>query len=277
MEKQAHVDHIYLSPHLDDAVLSCGGLLALQDRAGQRTLVATFFAASPDNAAMTAFSRELQDRWDRSAGMATTEPVALRRREDLAAVRRLNATAVHLPFLDCVYRTDPRTGESLYSSETSIFGDVHPVEEGWEAALLDSLRDALGDWGDATFYAPATAGHHVDHILVRRLALTLLRQGQRVLFYEDYPYAGDAETVGAALGDWPMACWSADARFFDEEALWAKGDAVACYTSQISTFWRSLDEMREALRVFGHRAAANSGAAGPPYAETYWTLAAGCL
>ena len=39
--------HVYLSPHLDDAVLSCGGLIHRQVVAGQRPLVVTIFAGTP--------------------------------------------------------------------------------------------------------------------------------------------------------------------------------------------------------------------------------------
>jgi len=273
-------DHIYLSPHLDDAVLSCGGLLACQSRAGERALVVTFFAASPTDAPMTDFSRELQERWGDAAGPAD-DPVAVRREEDLQALRRLGVEGVHLPFLDCVFRVDPRTGQSLYPSEEAIFGEVHPAERGWEGELLEALYDAVGNPGQATIYAPVTAGHHVDHILVRRVAIRLLQQGYRVLFYEDYPYAGDESAVAAARADWPDRCWSARARFYDDAALYAKGDAVACYASQISTFWCDLDEMRRALGEFGRLAAAAhpGGCADPSrrYAETYWLLAPECV
>ena len=40
-------DHIYLSPHLDDAALSCGGGIAAQRAAGERALVVTLCTAAP--------------------------------------------------------------------------------------------------------------------------------------------------------------------------------------------------------------------------------------
>ena len=44
---QAGYRHIYLSPHLDDAALSCGGGIAAQRAAGERVLVVTFCTGAP--------------------------------------------------------------------------------------------------------------------------------------------------------------------------------------------------------------------------------------
>src|SRR2546421_8348267 len=39
--------HIYLSPHFDDVVYSCGGTIGMQAHSGQRPLVITVFAGVP--------------------------------------------------------------------------------------------------------------------------------------------------------------------------------------------------------------------------------------
>jgi LmbE family N-acetylglucosaminyl deacetylase len=258
--------HIYLSPHLDDAVLSCGGAIYTQARAGARVLVVTFFAASPVHDEITPFTRELKARWG-----GDTDPVAVRRGEDLAALGVLGAEGLHLPFADCVYRTDPCLGTALYPDRDAIFADVHPAEARFPRALLAALDERVSTLDQADVYAPLTVGHHVDHLLVQRVALLLLRRGLRVRFYEDYPYAGDAAAVRSVLDGWREECGQAEAVKLDEDALRAKGDAVACHASQISTFWGSLDEMRQALRA---QALAVGGA---HYAEHYWRVAPDCL
>lgn len=257
--------HIYLSPHLDDVVLSCGATIYQQTRAGARVLVVTFFAGSPQNDAPTAFARELKARWGNA-----TDPVGVRRQEDLAALCVLGAEGLHLPFLDCVYRLDPRSGEAYYPTVQHIFADVHPAESGLAQELWEAFAAQMPEARHATLYAPLTAGHHVDHIHVQRAALLGLREGWRALFYEDYPYAGDAQAVARARESWPERCWSMQTVFVTEQALQAKMDAVACYASQLSTFWGSTDEMRAALR-----AQALSVGAGQ-YGENYWSLAQAC-
>jgi hypothetical protein len=58
-------------------------------------------------------------------------------------------------------------------------------------------------------------------------------------------------------------------RLISEAALQAKVEAIACYRSQISTFWDGLDEMAQSVRDYV-RAVGNSG--GLPYAERLWVL-----
>jgi len=259
-------NYVYLSPHLDDVVLSCGGTIYTQIRDGGRALVVSIFAGSPPDDSITDFARELKERWGGPRPDRGEDPVAVRRREDLAALKVLGAGGLHLCFLDCVYRQDEHTGQAYYPTVEHIFGAVHPAEAELHHTLLEALSTRVGELGQAKIYAPLSAGHHVDHIHVRNMAQLLLAQGCRVLFYEDYPYAGDAQTVGAALGAEGKRRWQVQTVPFDEAALQAKGEAVACYVSQISTFWSSAAEMREALRTQALRVG------GDRYAENYWQL-----
>jgi len=258
--------HIYLSPHLDDVALSCGAGLHAQVRAGERVLVVSCMAGSPPDALLTAYSEELKLRWGNEA-----DPVAARRREDREAMRVLGAQALHLAFLDCPYRTGGQDHRPLYPTESSIFGPVHPAESDWPDALLDTLREHVPGLPSARLYAPLTAGHHVDHVLVRRAAVLLLAQGQDVTFYEDYPYAGDKVAVEAALEPWEPACWSSYVTPLDEEVVQAKVQAIACYTSQISTFWQDTDEMRRRVQADGLRTG------GGQLAERYWRVTRRCV
>ena len=269
-----HYDHIYVSPHLDDAVLSCGGTIYTQAHAGDRVLVVTLFAGSPPDDSLTPFALELKERW-KSEG----DPGAVRRKEDIQATRTLGAEALHLDFLDCVYRQGTnvvertRNGqrtEPLYPTEESIFGDVHSQESEFDATLLSALQRP-GSLRDAHIYAPLAAGHHVDHLLIRSVGVRLLRLGAQLWFYEDYPYSDDRDTIRAAQSIGPEPCWESHNIELAEDALHAKGDAVACYRSQISTFWASVDEMRSAL-VSSARVDGTS-----LLAETYWELSPECL
>jgi len=254
---------VYLSPHLDDVVLSCGGTIYTQVQGGARVLGVSIFSGSPPDDSITDFARELKERWG-----GEEDPVAVRRREDLAALKVLGAAGLHLGFLDCVYRQDEHIGQVYYPAVEHIFGALHPAEAELHHDLLEALLARVGELNQATIYAPLSAGHHVDHIHVRNMAQLLLARGCRVLFYEDYPYAGDAQAVGAALGAKGERRWQVQSVPFDEAALQAKGEAAACYVSQISTFWSSAAEMREALRAQALRVG------GGHYAENYWQLLA---
>ncbi|HRD99345.1 MAG TPA: PIG-L family deacetylase [Rubrivivax sp.] len=82
---------IYLSAHLDDAALSCGGLIHQQTRRGSVVAVVTLCAGDPPSASFSPFAEALHARWQ----LSPSEAVARRREEDHAALRGLGAGAAH--------------------------------------------------------------------------------------------------------------------------------------------------------------------------------------
>ncbi len=90
---------VVVSPHLDDAVLGCGQLLA----AHPGGVVVTITARTPD-----AYPDPVGD-WDALGGFGPGDDVmAARRAEDVAALAVLGATPVWLDHDQYVYRDDLR-------------------------------------------------------------------------------------------------------------------------------------------------------------------------
>lgn len=239
--------HIYLSPHLDDAVLSCGGLIAEQAHAGQSVAVITVFAASPPpGAPLSPFARALHDRWAESARADSVDPAAVRRAEDVRALAALGDAVqpVHYTLPDCIYRLATDSGEPLYASEEAIFGEVHPADP----ALAD-LRATPPPPPGATVYAPLAIGQHVDHQLIYQVVRGWGLPRGAVRYYEDYPYVTQQrepiEVLLAQRGD-----WQPQVAALSERALEAKVRAAAAYQSQISTFWPDVGAMAEALHAY---------------------------
>jgi LmbE family N-acetylglucosaminyl deacetylase len=262
--------HIYLSPHLDDVVLSCGGRIWQQAQAGERVLVVTVFAGAPaPDAPLSPFARELHARWGYLA-----DAMARRQEEDLTAVALLGAKAIHWPYTDCIYRQTP--GDHFpYASEGALWGEIHPAENGLLVELAARIAALPSSWDGAhglksVMYAPLAIGHHVDHQIVRHAACNALVSaalGWGQVHYEDYPYAQDPQAVQAALRFKPEPTetqWRAEVTPLSEGALEAKIVAIACYHSQLSTFWTSLAEMTAAIQAFAER----TGGGRP--AERYW-------
>ena len=248
--------HVYLSPHLDDVAFSCGGRIWQQAQAGTRVSVITIFAGIPDpNRPLSPYAHELHARWGHPA-----DAVSERREEDVKALAHLGAQGVHWPYPDCIYRRTP-DGYFLYASEGALWEEIHPTEHALIAELASRIADLpLGPEG--ALYVPLGVGRHVDHRIVRRAAE---RSGRALVYYEDFPYSEDPETVAAAQaeGGWQMALV-----LLSEGALEAKIAAIACYRSQVSTFWADAEGMKKAVRASADRAGA-----GEP-AERYWVQAA---
>ncbi len=244
-------DFIYLSPHLDDAVLSCGGQIAQQARRGKRVLVVTVCAGDPPaRSPGSAFVRELHARW------ALDDAVAARRAEDLAALHSLRAHALHLAIPDCIYRLD-RASQPLYPDRDSIFGALSDEEDGLINQVMQQLKQ-LEPLQDAMVYTPLCVGRHVDHQLVRRATESWDATKGQLIYYEDYPYAEDAAALKAALAQenlLPCLVW------LEKIDVECKIAAVACYQSQLSTFFESTKELARRLESFAHLQGGGKGLA----------------
>ncbi len=232
---------LYLSPHLDDAVLSCGGQIHRATRRGERVLVVTVMAGDPPRAQLSDYAHRLHARWE-----LEREATAARRTEDRAACALLGAEALHLDIPDCIYRSDPLTEAPLYTSDPDIFGPVHPADR----ALLAELIPRLATLPSAQeVLVPLTVGHHVDHVLVREAAEAVW--GQRIWYYEDYPYAQEPGALEAALGD-PKA-WIPRTVPLREEDLQARIQAILAYRSQLSTFFTDRADLERQVRAYTAR------------------------
>jgi LmbE family N-acetylglucosaminyl deacetylase len=242
---QTTYDALYLAPHLDDVVLSCGAQVFQRTQAGERILIVTVMAGSPAQAEQgraSAYIASLHARWE-LAGDAAAE----RRAEDIAACGILGADYRHLEVPDCIYRFDPSSGAPLYTSDDDIFGNIHPAEEALAAEIAASLR-ALPP--AAQVVAPLGVGHHVDHLLVRAAAEQVWPAG--LWYYEDYPYTEKPGYLTRVLGD-DLRAWRPAVQEITPEGLRAKYDAIWAYRSQISTFFKSREEMEAQVRGYSER------------------------
>ncbi len=228
---------LFLSPHLDDAALSCGGQIAVATRQGRRVLIVTVMAGDPPADAANDYIASLHARWELGRDAA-----AQRRAEDLAACALLGADALHLDVPDCIYRLDPASGAPLYVADADIFGEIHPTETPLVARIAGLLR-ALP--AAVEVYAPLTVGHHVDHLLVRAAAEQVWGNGLR--YYEDYPYAQQPGKLDAALA---TGAWRATVIALDAAALDAKCDAISAFRSQLSTFFSDRADLEAQVKGY---------------------------
>jgi hypothetical protein len=146
---------VILSPHFDDAVLSCWHLL---DQPGEVSVV-NVFAGEPAELDVPAW-------WDQYTGATdSAERVRERIEEDRRALALAGRASVNLGFLDEQYRDQ-----------------AQPL-----AALTEQIEAQLP--AGAHIYAPAAFGNHTDHALVRAAALELRAAGFEVSLYADLPHA----------------------------------------------------------------------------------------
>jgi hypothetical protein len=242
------MQHVYLSPHLDDAIFSCAGLIFQQRQANESVSVITTCAGIPDGDHLSDFARQYHENWG-----SLSNPVASRRQEDRGILEKWNVQACHLETLDGIYRT--ADGKFIYPDEVALFSEVLPGEmkslpQLWKAEIANLGFRA----GGTMLYAPLAAGNHVDHQLVRSLAFHLLQEGWRVWFYEEFPHSEDPATIDKALTWFGLKSFQSNTIRID---LPPKINAMKDYTSQIPFMFGNKEQMSLRVKRFAaDRAAA---------------------
>jgi LmbE family N-acetylglucosaminyl deacetylase len=191
---------IYFSPHLDDAVLSCGEQIAVDEE----PMVITVLAGSPGVKPVT--------QYDVNCGFRNGEEAVMYRRwEDRRAVAVLGGEHLHLDYLDGQYNDPPTVGDLKAWLPTYIEG--RPPDE--------------------AIYAPLGINHE-DHVLVSDAAISVAkRTGRRLFLWEDLPSRVTypelvglrMDSLGQRLTFYPRHPAPGDVEL-KEKALW-------CYRSQI--------------------------------------------
>lgn len=235
--------HLYLSPHYDDAILSCGGLIHAQRQVGCRVGVLTLCAGSPDPGACSPLARRYESAWSESGNA-----LALRRSENSAALSSLGVCIWDCSTPDAVYRAG--TGSPYYSTRADLFGEPHSRDA---ASLLPLWEEQVKHLAQEEpqailLYAPLGVGGHVDHELARRLAQHMAEAGWAVRFYEDYPYVeltpGGIQEAQARFGThtWTPRTVAIDVR--------ARIETVRNYRTQIGQVFGCEKEMVRRISGF---------------------------
>lgn len=227
--------HIYISPHFDDAVLSCGGLIALQSRQGLHTEIWTIMAGDPPAAPLSQFALENHALWGLPGVLET---VAMRRAEDEQAAVRVGAELVHFDFSDCIYRRSPK-GEPLYTQTVTCPPD--PSDRKLPNRIAVTLRSELRK--DDLLICPLALGGHVDHVLVRQAVEKL---GEPVRYYADVPYVlNNPETLAPGI-----AALDSEFHPLSETDLSGWLEGVAAYQSQLSSLYKGQGTLAQAIRSY---------------------------
>jgi LmbE family N-acetylglucosaminyl deacetylase len=228
------VDWVYFSPHFDDAALSCGGLVWQQAQSGQPVSIWTVCAGKPRDGELSPYAEGLHARWQ-----VDQDATIHRKSEDLNSCELLGAGSRYFSIPDCIYRRHPQTGEFLYASETALNGPLHPGDTPLITKLQTDIKQLLKD--NQVLVCPLGLGNHVDHQLTRSAVEGL---DYPLWYYEDYPYVLRSDAQIEKLKSEGLESHTFTV---SKQGLVAWQDSIAAHASQISTFWASENEMRQAI------------------------------
>ena len=226
---------IYISPHFDDAVLSCGGLIWDQAHKGTPVEIWTICAGDAQPGPLSPLAMACHQQW----GLASPEEVlAARRTENQEAAALVGAETVNFSIPDCIYRRAP-TGELLYPEE--VFAPIHPIDRKLDAEIAVALETEL--LPDDRIISPLAIGGHIDHILARRAAEQL---GRPLWYYADIPYLLNRnELLAPATAGLDETTLKVTKRGL---AGWQTG--ISSYQSQLLMLFETREKMQAAISTY---------------------------
>jgi LmbE family N-acetylglucosaminyl deacetylase len=175
---------LVVSPHLDDAALSCSVLL---DRAEAGEIL-TVFAGEPDP--------PIRGPWDKLTGFANSaESMAARRREDRDALKESGHRLRYLDLLEYQYAAHPRSASERQAIASAVGGWAQEIDGGIVALPAGAGR-RLGPVRSRLQRLMGRSGGilaNPDHLFVRDAAFETIERplNFNVLLYEELPYALD--------------------------------------------------------------------------------------
>lgn len=236
---QRYARVVVVSPHMDDTILSCGGLLQLLVP-HMECISLTICTADPLNA----------DPLNPPHGIALP---SVRRVEEVNAMNALGCKLIQLNLQDAIYRLHPQTGECLYPTLNSIWTMPLQSDDMHSKAVAQGLQHFLRESSSTRtlFLSPVGIGHHVDHILCTQVLLSMLSDAEDLLLYEDFPYVVDqgahvgiADSAQKALSRLNVAGLE---RLEQQCDVDQKIKLIAHYETQIDSIFGSHDNVRPML------------------------------
>lgn len=186
----------FLSPHLDDALLSCSELITLLVNHGVSVTVITLFTDAGN--IKNSFSAK---QYLKQCGFKNARVLYKKRQdEDLKIFKKLNVKSIHLGYCDALWRTGKGFFFTKYLSkflpELSLLyptykfhiskGHIHSQDDQLVNKIVEKLNSVEQFRNADVILGPVGIGNHVDHIITNKV-LKIIKN--KIKFYwADYPY-----------------------------------------------------------------------------------------
>lgn len=248
-------DCIYFSPHLDDAVFSCGGKIIKDVKVGKKIIVITIFAGRSYT------QRPFSLREGVLNNTRSFKDIDKRKKEDREVLTNLKVDFIHWRFLDAIFRK-PKRNLSFPMDEydrrlmTSIFKKINKVIKKAGFASIS-----------ARVFFPLAIGDHVDHKIIFKVGIIIKKKNPqlKISFYEDFPYAAlvkNPKEIDARIRKHLLKPRLIDITdFFDK-----KFASICSYSSQIRPNFKNRNKLHTLLKKF-HGSYSGSK---QNYYERYW-------
>lgn len=189
---------VFISPHFDDAILSCGTLIAELSGKVDITIVNVFTKAHKKPYTLSA-RKFLMD----SGYSDAQELYKKRREEDQKAFSSLAVNIINVGLEDALFRRKEK--KTILGKYIAEFNHVYPTYQFHIARTIASddqtivrLEKQIEKFNNNKYlvFAPFGIGNHADHRIARLASEKILN---RYILYSDFPYNVRLRTYGSAF------------------------------------------------------------------------------
>lgn len=235
---------LIISPHLDDAVLSCGDLIHKLHNEDNIIDVVTVFSRDAK------FLSSAAIRFHSNCFLPNT-PMKHRKQEDKKAHKLLHCGSMYLNLLECLYRKN--NNEFLYPDLDNIYhledNDKYIIK-----CVEKKLLKIINNYD--IVLAPMGLGGHADHLVCNKAINNIRSQiNGELYFYEEVAY------VCYYYREYDKSNWGDGFNYklieLSEEDYISKINAILLYRSQLNILWNNYEQMYDDLDIFSHKYSKN--------------------
>lgn len=208
-------NYIFISPHLDDAILSAGGLIyELKDK--KKIKIITVFTKASDK------NNSSIQKYVRSCNRSNSRELFFdREKEDERLCQYLKINYLHLGFTDALWRNSHRSIKDVFNKKINSTKE----EKDLEKKIVHKLKKAIKNEKGSIIFAPLSIGGHIDHIIINKICR---ENYTNVIYWEDYPYNLKSSFSEELVKKNGLSCFEFGKNLLIKERL------IKFYKSQIS-------------------------------------------
>ncbi|MFZ5438239.1 MAG: PIG-L family deacetylase [Patescibacteria group bacterium] len=193
MSKQNHkvYDAVFFSPHLDDAIFSCGGLINQLSQKKDKIAIVNIFTKAQDYKIQTeAIKNELK----KAAYQSAKQMFLTRKKHEKNIANKLKIDVFCLDFIDGLFRKNQKD-QFIYDSYQRLFSGVISQDD---QLLIKKIQEKIFSFiinqtnKKTDLYLPIGHGGHVDHLIINHVFKNFNKNHTNNLFFwHDIPYANN--------------------------------------------------------------------------------------
>ncbi len=231
---------LIISPHLDDAVLSCGDLIHKLNSEGNIIDVVTVFSKDASDLSSSAI------RFHYNCFLPNM-PMKHRKIEDKKAHKLLNCGSIYLNLLECLYRKN--NNEFLYPDLDNIY-HLEKKDTKIIKTVEEKLLKIVNNYD--IVLCPMGLGGHADHLVCNKAVNNIKKQiNGKLFFYEEVAYVCYyyREHIKSNWGDG----LSYKLIELSEDDFNSKINGILLYRSQLNILWSNYEQMYNDLDIFSRK------------------------